>query len=375
MGIIKTFAGALSGTLADQWIDAYTAGPFDEYTVVTPGVQIVKNNKRGSNTRSSIGVITNGSKIFVPENTAAFIFSQSGIENIIIEPGGYEYRDGQDSIFSGSDFSEAIIDQTMERFGSGGITTDFKSIAFVNLREIRGIKFGTKGPQVYNDLFYGTDLEIRGYGSFSVKVKNPETFVKNFVPANTDFYSFNEPRVISQLTSEFIQSFIVVLNSLSGKYRISQLPARANEISGLIVCDDNNAGTWLERFGFEVEKVAIENIELTDDSRQLVKEYSANKMHIKAYDDVSQRSADIAAQQQIAAGVKNHGLGDGGGTILGMNIAQGVINSNPSINTNNNNSRSIEEQIELVKNLKGLVDIGALSEDEFNIKKKEIMGL
>jgi len=160
MGIIKTFAGALSGTLADQWIDAYTAGPFDEYTVVTPGVQIVKNNKRGSNTRSSIGVITNGSKIFVPENTAAFIFSQSGIENIIIEPGGYEYRDGQDSIFSGSDFSEAIIDQTMERFGSGGITTDFKSIAFINLREIRGIKFGTKGPQVYNDLFYGTDLEI-----------------------------------------------------------------------------------------------------------------------------------------------------------------------------------------------------------------------
>ncbi len=375
MGIIKTFAGALSGTLADQWIDAYTAGSFDEYTVVTPGVQIVKNNKRGSNTRSSIGVITNGSKIFVPENTAAFIFSQSGIENIIIEPGGYEYRDGQDSIFSGSDFSEAIIDQTMERFGSGGITTDFKSIAFVNLREIRGIKFGTKGPQVYNDLFYGTDLEIRGYGSFSVKVKNPETFVKNFVPANTDCYSFNEPRVISQLTSEFIQSFIVVLNSLSGKYRISQLPARANEISGLIVCDDNNAGTWLERFGFEVEKVAIENIELTDDSRQLVKEYSANKMHIKAYDDVSQRSADIAAQQQIAAGVKNHGLGDGGGAILGMNIAQGVINSNPSININNNNSRSIEEQIELVKNLKGLVDIGVLSEEEFNVKKKEIMGL
>ena len=143
----------------------------------------------------------------------------------------------------------------------------------------------------------------------------------------------------------------------------------------MIVCDDNNAGTWLERFGFEVEKVAIENIELTDDSRQLVKEYSANKMHIKAYDDVSQRSADIAAQQQIAAGVKNHGLGDGGGAILGMNIAQGVINSNPSININNNNSRSIEEQIELVKNLKGLVDIGVLSEEEFNVKKKEIMGL
>lgn len=373
MGIIKAFAGALSGTLADQWIDVYTAGPFDEHTVVVPGVLIVKNAERGSNTHSSIGIITNGSKIFVPENTAAFIFSQSGIENIITEPGGYEYWDGQDSIFSGADFSEAIVDQTIDRFGKGGISTDYKRIAFVNLREIRGIKFGTKGPQVYNDLFYGTDLEVRGYGSFSIRVKDPETFIKNYVPANTDYYTFDEPRVISQLTSEFLQSFISVLNSLSDKYRISQLPAHANEISGLIVLDDNNAGTWLERFGFELEKVAIENIELTDESRALIREYSANKMRVKAYDDVSQRSSDIAAQQQIAAGVKNHGLGEGGGAFLGMNIAQGIVNSDN--NSNGPEKRSIEEQIELVKKLKELVDAGILSEDEFNTKKKEIMGL
>lgn len=372
MGIIKAFAGALSGTLADQWIDAYTAGPFDEHTVVTPGVLIAKNNNRGSNTKSSVGVITNGSKIFVPENTAAFIFSQSGIENVISEPGGYEYQDGQESIFSGADFGDAIVDQTIDRFGRGGIPVDYKSIAFINLREIRGIKFGTKGPQVYNDLFYGADLEIRGYGSFSVKVKDPETFVRNFVPANVDYYTFDEPRAVSQLTSEFLQSLIIVLNSLSGKYRISQLPAHANEIADLIVSDDHNAGTWLKRFGFEIEKVAIENIELTDDSRQLIKEYSANKMRVHAYDDVSQRSADIAAQQQIAAGVKNHGLGDGGGAILGMNIAQGIVNSG---NTPTSNNRSIEEQIELIKKLKELVDVGILSDEEFNAKKKEIMGL
>ena len=370
MGIIKAFAGALTGTLADQWIDAYTAGPFDEHTVVTPSVLIVKNNDRGSNTRSSIGVITNGSKIFVPENTAAFVFSQSGIENIITEPGGYEYWDGQESIFSGADFNEAIVDQTVERFGHGGITPAYKSIAFVNLREIRDIRFGTRGPQIYHDSFYGADLEVRAYGTFSIKVKNPESFIRNFVPANTDYYSFDEPRVSSQLVAEFLQSFIVVLNTLSGKYRISQLPAQANEISELIINDSNNAGTWLKRFGFEIEKVAVENIELTDESRALIREYSGNKMRVKAYDDVSQRSADIASQQQIAAGVKNHGLGEGGGTILGMNIAQGIASQSDKGNT-----RPIEEQIELVKKLKELVDAGILSEDEFNIKKKEIMGL
>ncbi len=48
-----------------------------------PGVLKDEDNGRGSNGRGSEGVITNGSKIYVPENTAAFIFNQSGIENII----------------------------------------------------------------------------------------------------------------------------------------------------------------------------------------------------------------------------------------------------------------------------------------------------
>lgn len=73
MGIIKAFAGSISGTFADQWKDIITAGQFDEHTVVTSGVYKRTNNGRGSNLYGSDGVITNGSKIYVPENTAAFI--------------------------------------------------------------------------------------------------------------------------------------------------------------------------------------------------------------------------------------------------------------------------------------------------------------
>lgn len=98
MGIIRAFTGAIAGTFADQWKDIITAGNFDEHTVVTPGVYQQTNKGRGSNFNGSNGVISNGSKIFVPENTAAFIFSQSGIEEIITTPGGYEYQNGQKSI-------------------------------------------------------------------------------------------------------------------------------------------------------------------------------------------------------------------------------------------------------------------------------------
>ncbi len=373
MGIVKAFSGAIGGTFADQWKDIFTAGSFDEHAAVIPAVQKSFNNGRGSNYRGSEGIITNGSKIYVPENTAAFIFNQSGIEEIITEAGGFEYQNGQESIFNEDGIKKSIFNQVSDRIGYGGITSDSKQIAFVNLREIRGIKFGTKGAQVYNDHYYGTDLEIFAYGSFTIKVVDAVRFIRNFVPANVTYYTFDDMKVRSQILSEFLQSFTVALNSMSNTYRISQLPSQANTLAQAIIKDSNNAGTWPERFGFSIVQVAIENIEFTEDSRELVKQYSANKMSMKAYEDVSQRTSNIAAQQKISQGIQNHGLGEGGNMIMGMNMAQTI---NPACAPKEQSPIiSLDQQIDALKKLKELVDAGILSEEEFNTKKKEIMGL
>lgn len=219
MAIIKAFAGALGGTFADLWKDIITAGRFDEYVVVAPGVPRGTNNGRGSNEYGSEGVISNGSHIYVPENTAAFIFSESGIENVITEPGGYEYRDGEKSVLAGDGIG-SLFSSVASRFTFGGQPVETKYVAFVNLREIRGIKFGTPAPLVYNDKFYGVDLEIRARGTMSLKVTDPVRFVRNYVPANVTSYAFDNPKAREQILSEFVQSFIVAINSLSDQYRI-----------------------------------------------------------------------------------------------------------------------------------------------------------
>ena len=223
MAVIKAFAGALGGTFADLWRDIITAGPFTEHTVVVPGIPRRSNNDRGSNEYGSERIITNGSRIYVPENTAAFIFSETGIENVITESGGYEYRNGEQSVLAGDGIG-SFFNQVADRFTFGGQPGRTKYVAFVNLREIRGIKFGTSAPLVYNDRFYGVDLEIRARGSMSLKVTDPVRFVRNFVPATTVSYSFDDEGPRRQILSEFVQSFIVAINLLSNEYRISQLP-------------------------------------------------------------------------------------------------------------------------------------------------------
>ena len=374
MGIVRAFTGALGGTLADQWKDIITASHFGEHTAVAPGVFQQTNNGRGSNFRGSADVISNGSKIFVPENTAAFIFSQAGIEDVITTPGGYEYQAGQRTIFNGDAFADTVIDQVVDRLGFGGQTSEQKQIAFVNLREIRGMKFGTRGPLVYNDRFYGADLEIFAFGTFSLRVVDPITFIRNFVPANVRYYSFDSAEARQQIASEFIQSFTVALNSLSSTYRISQLPSQADTIAAAISHANSSAGTWITRFGLEVVRVGIESVELSPASRELVKQYSANLMNLKAFEGISQHASNIGAQQKIAQGVQDHGLGDGAGLLFGMNLAQSV-NPQNAAPTGQKQALSLDEQIDVVKKLKDLLDGGILSQEEFEIKKKEVMGL
>lgn len=372
MGILKAIGDSVSGSLADQWKDIYTARSFSEHDAIVPGTLKKTNRGRGANLYSSDGVITNGSRIFVPENTAAYVFSEAGIETIVTEPGNYVYESGEESVFATGSL-ESLFGQVADRIGYGGVPTMEKRIAFVNLREIRHIPFGTRGPQVYNDLYYQCDLEIYAHGVFSIKIVDPTTFLKNFVPANVFNYSFDYPGARKQIISEFLQSFIAALISLSGTYRISQLPAQASEIAKRVASDEVNAGSWLERFGFQVVKVGIESIELSDDSRELVRQFSENRMDVQAFEETSQRASNIAAQQKIAEGIQANGLGDGGGMLFGMNLAQGLSPRGEGVS--GQSPLSFDEQVKAVKQLKELLDEGMLSQEEFEIKKKEIMGL
>lgn len=388
MGILDAAFDAFSGTLADQWKDIVTVGEFDERTAVAPGVRKRSNEGYGYNQGQS-NILSNGSIIYVPENTAAFIFSQSGIEDVITRPGGYEYRDGQLSVFDKQSRDESgivktLFDQTAQRIGFSGMSADDKRVSFVNLRELRGIKFGTRGPLAYNDLYYETDLEVYAYGLFSVKIVEPVAFVRNFLPVNVGSYSFNDLESRSQLVAEFLHSFIVALNSLSTEYRISQLPSQAGKIADQIRLEGENAGTWRERFGIELCGVAIENIEFSDDSRELVRGYSEKKMSVRAYEGVSAQAGNMAAQQMIAEGVRENGLGDGGNMLFGLGLAGSLNPQNasqttdaaaPSKDIDAKPTPSIDDQVETLKKLKELVDVGILTPEEFAAKKKQLLRL
>ena len=108
---------------------------------------------------------------------------------------------------------------------------------------------------------------------------------------------------------------------------------------------------------------------MTESSKEMLKKYADKKIELSAYSDISQKAADISAQQKIAQGVQNHGFGDMGGMLYGVNLAQSL-----DANASKNNA-SVDQQLEKLSKLKKALEEGILTQEEFDAKKKEILGL
>ena len=106
MGLIQAAVGAIGGMLADQWKDFYTVPDgLSPTAALFAAVPRGTNAGRGSNTKASEGVITNGTRIIVPEGYGLVLMEQGAITGFAAEPGGYEWNsEAQDSqsIFAGN---------------------------------------------------------------------------------------------------------------------------------------------------------------------------------------------------------------------------------------------------------------------------------
>ena len=80
MGLIQAAVGAIGGTLADQWKDFFTVPDgLAPTAALFAAVKQEQNAGRGSNTKGSDDIITNGSRIVVPEGYGLVLLEQGAI--------------------------------------------------------------------------------------------------------------------------------------------------------------------------------------------------------------------------------------------------------------------------------------------------------
>lgn len=333
MGFIRAAAGAVGGTLADSWLEYITADDMGPSTIVTRGVQI-NRGKRGSNTKSTPNTISNGSKIEVGPNQMMILMESGRIVDYCAEEGCYEvFQSSVPSMFNG-ELGDSVRD-TFQRFKFGGQPGSTQQVFYVNLQEIRGIKFGTRNALQYFDGFYNAELFVRCHGAYSIKITDPLKFFMEAVPRNVRRLDFSE--MGEQFNAEFLTALQAAIGQMAvDGVRISALPSKTMELSKYManVLDED----WKQARGMEIVSVGVSSISYDDESKALINMRNQGAM----MSDPTIREGYV--QGAIAKGLQNAGSNTAGAGQAFMAMGMGMQGAgNFMASASNTNAQQMQQ--------------------------------
>jgi len=396
MGFIKAFTGALGGTFADQWKDFYVpradvAGTAALFQAVPQS----QNNGRGENYKGNENIISNGSKIVVPEGMALITLQDGQITGLIAEPGGFEFRSNDpasQSMFAGDEIFAQTIKSTWEKVKFGGQPGSQQLAFYVNLKEIPNNRFGTQSEIYWDDAFFGTQVGAITRGTYTLKIVDPLLFVKNFVPAkylqpNAEVFDFADMdndagvQLFNEVVGSLSAAFSNYTNDPTKGNRMSKIQADQIGFAQSLSVAVEDAYRWKTDRGLEIVKTAILAIEYDEDTKELMKD-------VKKADALAGARGNSFMQQAVARGMQAAGENGGASGMafmgMGVNAAGGVMGgmqqpNNPSTYNPGFGAQAQqqtqEDPTEKLLNAKKLLDAGAITQEDYDKLKAQILGI
>jgi membrane protease subunit (stomatin/prohibitin family) len=268
----------------------------------------------------------------------------------------------------------------------GGKTPFTAEVWYVNKTVKRDLKWGTKGPIQVIDPLYNYPVSVRAFGRWGMRVSDARSFITQIVGTQTS----SAPRDKDYIGSERIEEYFVgeILQRLSdflAKYFVEQnvsvfqASARINEVSTFI---GGAIAPEFQRFGIEIINFNVERISIPEEEQKKFQEILGKRMEIdqisqarvgQAYTtmrtfDTLEKAAENeggGAGQLLGAGL-GLGAGFGAGIPIGQQVGQ-------AMNVNPQQSNQSSDPVVRLQKLKQMLDAGLISQEEFDMKKKEIL--
>src|SRR5690348_1313161 len=332
MGLVQAALGSIGGVLADQWKDFYTVpGGLPPTAALFAAVPQGTNAGRGSNTKGSSNIITNGSKIVVPEGYALLLFQDGKITGLAAEAGGYEWNSddvNSKSIFTGGGLVDSLIKQSWERFKFGGQPGSQQLAFFVSLKELPDNRFGTQSEIYWDDAFLNTQVGAVTRGSYTLKIIDPIRFVKNFVPATYlqpgkvfDFTDMDNPaadQLFNEVVGSLAPAFSLYSNDPAKGNRIAKLQQDSIGFAQSLSEAVEKAYQWKSDRGLAIVKTAIISIEYDANTKELLKT-------VQRADALSGARGNSNLQASVAGGMQAAGEHGGAAGMMGIGMASGMM--------------------------------------------------
>ncbi len=383
MGLVKAVVGSVSGMLADQWKDFYTVPDgLPATAALFAAVPRGTNAGRGSNTHGSSNIITNGSKIVVPEGYGLLLMQDGAITGFAAEPGGYEWHSddiNSQSIFAGDGIVSPLIKQSWERFKFGGQPGSQQAAFFVSLKELPDNRFGTQSEIYWDDAFLNTQVGAVTRGSYTLKIVDPILFVKNFVPAAylqsgqvfdfTDLDNAAAAQLFNEVVGSLAPAFSLYSNDPAKGNRITKLQQDSLGFAQSLSTAVENAYQWKSDSGLAIVKTAIVSIEYDENTRELLKT-------VQRADALAGARGNSNLQASVAQGIQSAGENGGAAGLVGVGMASGMLGGIGNIQQPVAPATpAADDPVAKLKKAKEMLDLGLITQADYDALKAKTLGL
>ena len=383
MGLFQAVRGSVGGVLADQWKDFYTVPDgLPATAALFAAVPRGSNAGRGSNTKGSANIITNGSKIVVPEGYGLLLFQDGAVTGFAAEPGGYEWRSNDPnskSVFSGDGIVDSLVKQSWERFKFGGQPGSQQAAFFVCLKELPDNRFGTQSEIYWDDAFLRTQVGAVTRGTYTLKIVDPILFVKNFVPATylqpgqvfdfTDMDNAAADQLFNEVVGSLAPAFSLYTNDPAKGNRITKLQQDSLGFAKSLSDAVENAYQWKSDRGLVIAKTAIVSIEYDANTRELLKT-------VQRADALAGARGNSNLQASVAAGFQSAGENAGPGGIMGIGMATGMVGGMGGLQQPVAPAAPpADDPIAKLKKAKDMLDLGLITQADYDAVKSKALGL
>ena len=386
MGLIQAVSGAVGGALADQWKDFLTVpAGLPSTAALFAAVPQGTNAGRGSNTRGSTNIISNGSKIVVPEGYGLLLMQDGAITAFVAEPGGYEWRSddvNSQSIFAGDGIVSPLIRQSWERFKFGGQPGAQQMAFFVSLKELPDNRFGTQSEIYWDDGFLGTQVGALTRGSYTLKFVDPILFVKNFVPASylapgqvfdfTDIDNAAASQLFNEVVSSLAPAFSLYTNDPAKGNRITKIQQDSLGFAQSLSAAVESGYQWKSDRGLAIVKTAIVSIEYDANTRELLKT-------VQRAEALAGSRGNSNLQASVAQGMQSAGEHGGAAGLVGLGMASGMVGGLGSLQQPATPAApaapAADDPIAKLTKAKEMLDLGLITQADYDALKAKALGL
>ena len=286
MGLIKAVTSSASQVVGDQFKEFVTMPQVDDKALVIRGTV----NHGDANPGATDGIISNGSKIAVPEGYAMMIIENGAIKEFSAEAGEFIWdTSSEPSVFEGGFFKG--IGDSIKRIGDrityGGQPAKDQRVYYINIKKVMNNHFGSQQPVTIQDPIYES-IEITFNGDYSFKVVDPTVLVAEVIGGNAADIVTADEVVGGQLKTQFSSNVSTAISNLMIQNNVSftQVQGYKNDIVKLM--NDLLDDSWRSQYGLEIIDMAL-NVNASEESREIVremdKEIASTKRMGKAYSD------------------------------------------------------------------------------------------